>query len=158
MFSSTGLQSAVSTAQAVINWRQPESALAGRNGNWWQVLGPRGTSDAFLHGHPVPAGAVVRLRHVASGGLLRAAKTQPALARPDLKEVSCLRNDTASTADEEWTLRVNGTAVDRCGRPCRAMRCDARRATRLYVFPRAARLRPPSVSRQRTAAIRVRAA
>eukprot|EP01052_Picozoa_sp_SAG31_P000836 SAG31_NODE_26_length_32985_cov_39.054096_1_plen_1525_part_10 len=119
LFSSRDLRSAVSTAQAVINWQHADPDNLG---NWWQVLGPSGTSDAFLHGHAVRAGATIRLRHVATGGLLRGDTAQPALARPDLKEVSCLRTDTdrdsslssltSAADDEEWVAMINGTALD----------------------------------------------
>jgi hypothetical protein len=108
LFSTAELRSAVSTAQAVINYRHPS---ADSDGNWWQVLGPLGTSDAFLNNHDVPSGATIRLRHVSSGALLQGDATQAALARADLREVSCLRNDSASTGDEEWVLLVNGSSV-----------------------------------------------
>lgn len=110
LFSAVEMRSAVSTSQAVINWKHPSPE---DHRNWWQVLGPRGTSESFLYGHDVPADATIQLRHVSSGSLLRGDASQPALARPDLREVSCLRNDSAPTGDEEWTIQVNGSALGR---------------------------------------------
>ena len=108
-----------STAQAVLSWREPRDpdGSSETNGNWWQVLGPAGTSADFLLNSPVLGGAVIRLQHVSSGAFLRGDGSQPAFTRKDLREVSAaaaaVSPSDVDRSSIEWQLTVNGTSVER---------------------------------------------
>ena len=118
LFSDGRTRAPGSTAQAVLNWREPRresqapssGSETATSGNWWQVLGPAGTSAGFLLNLPVPAGAHIRLKHVASGAFLRGDGSQPAFTRKDLREVSASDIDRDGV---EWEVTVNGTSVQR---------------------------------------------
>eukprot|EP01043_Picozoa_sp_COSAG02_P041470 COSAG02_NODE_3441_length_6735_cov_38.359233_1_plen_1640_part_10 len=114
LFSDSRIRAPGSTAQAVLNWLEPSSqgGSTGISGNWWQVLGPAGTSPGFLLGSPVLSGAIIRFKHVSSGAFLRGDGSQPAFTRKDLHEVSAVGADIDRTS-VEWQLVVNGTAVVR---------------------------------------------
>jgi hypothetical protein len=61
--------------------------------SWWQLLGPRGTSEGFLRNYTVMDGATVRLRQLGGGGgggggWLAGDVAQSAIARRDCKQVS----------------------------------------------------------------------
>jgi tetratricopeptide (TPR) repeat protein len=114
LFSDSRVRSPVSTAQAVLNWRQQPIARVKSgdapgqlNGNLWMVLGPRGTSTTFLRNHPVLNGSHFRLRHAASGAFLRGDVTVSAFARKDLHEVSA----AADSDGEEWRILLEGHAL-----------------------------------------------
>ena len=111
LFSDSRLRSPGSTAQAVLNWRELRSQGAGEesSSNWWQVLGPSGTSDDFLFGFSVEDGARIRLKHVASGAFLRGDGSRPAFTRKDLHEVSA----AVDAEGLDWQLIVNGSALGR---------------------------------------------
>ena len=114
LFSDSRTRAPGSTAQAVLNWREPPSpgGSTAISGNWWQVLGPAGTSPDFLLASPVLSGAIIRFKHVSSGAFLRGDGLQPAFTRKDLREVSAARADV-DPSSVEWQLVVNGTAAGR---------------------------------------------
>jgi tetratricopeptide (TPR) repeat protein len=119
LFSDSRSRAPGSTAQAVLSWREPRDpdGSSETNGNWWQVLGPAGTSADFLLNSPVLGGAVIRLQHVSSGAFLRGDGSQPAFTRKDLREVSAaaaaVSPSDVDRSSIEWQLTVNGTSVER---------------------------------------------
>eukprot|EP01052_Picozoa_sp_SAG31_P011303 SAG31_NODE_637_length_13337_cov_23.061867_7_plen_1675_part_00 len=73
-------------------------------GEWWQVVGPSGTSIKFMQNQTVIDGAQIRLLHITSGMWLRSDNYLRSRVRHDLKEVSC-----TATIDggEDWTIFID---------------------------------------------------
>ena len=107
LWSASDLRSPVSQGQAVVATKaiKGRPASRGADGEWWEVLGPAGTSRQFMHNQSVTDGARVRLLH-SSGSWLRGDSSVASKVRRDLREVSCAAVADGSS-NEEWTVLVD---------------------------------------------------
>ena len=99
---------------------QGGGSVAGQGENWWALLGPPDTSDAFLRNYAVLDGATVRLRHCGSGNASRGGSCNGgwlivrqqvlAVARRDCKMVGVVpaKGESAPSGGEDaWHVYVD---------------------------------------------------
>ena len=105
LFTSAGLQTPGKHQAVVATCLSRAGPGKQVGGEWWQIFGPSGTSDMFMHNMTIADGAHIRFRHVASGAWLRGDNLVRSKVRNDLREVSCTSNVDDGSGD--WDVYID---------------------------------------------------